>query len=99
MALDRQRTLFVGIPWSEKGIRKSKFFDMPNINELNLIIWNPETLIRDGGIQTANQYGQPQPVRRKDWDAFRELLDTRVREILSWVNDGRFVSSDDASVA
>jgi hypothetical protein len=58
---------------------------MPNINELNLIIWNPETLFREAGI---NQPGQPQTVRAKDWDAFRELFDAKVREILSWVSDG-----------
>lgn len=88
MALDRKRTLFIGIPCPENGMRQSTFSNMPNINELNLIIWNPETLVHDARIQTVNQHGQRQPIREELWDTFKQSFDTKVNEILSWINDG-----------
>jgi hypothetical protein len=86
MPLDPQRTLFIGMPASAIPARTYKFFDMFNVNEFKLIVWNTETFISDTQEKTGQSFQRPH--HPFIYRQFKELYDEKMVQILNWIKVG-----------
>jgi hypothetical protein len=86
MPLDPQRILFIGIPPGAIPVRTSKFFDMFNVNDFQLVAWNAETFVAETQEKTGQSFQShhhPFVYRR-----FKELYEEKMTEILNWIRYG-----------
>ena len=86
MPLDRQRTLFIGMPANAISVRTCKFFDSFNVSEFQLVAWNVETFVSE----TQNTTGQPFESYHHSfiYRRFKEMYDEKMAQLLSWIKDG-----------
>jgi hypothetical protein len=86
MPIDPQRILFIGIPPGAIPVRTSKFFDMFNVNDFQLVAWNAETFVAETQEKTGQAFQShhhPFVYRR-----FKELYEEKMTEILDWIRYG-----------
>ena len=86
MPLDRQRTLFIGMPENAIPVRTCKFFDSFNVSEFQLVAWNVETFVSE----TQKTTGQPFESYHHSfiYRRFKEMYDEKIAQLLSWIKDG-----------
>jgi hypothetical protein len=86
MPLDRQRTLFIGMPANAIPVRTCKFFDSFNVSEFQIVAWKVETFVSE--IQKTT--GQPFEIYHHSfiYRRFKEMYDEKIAQLLSWIKDG-----------
>jgi hypothetical protein len=90
MLLDPQRILFIGIHSGAIPVRTSKFFDLFNIDDFQILAWNVETFV----AEIQEKTGQPFQSHHHSfvYHRFRELYGERMRQILQWVRQGHVLA-------
>jgi hypothetical protein len=86
MSLDPQRILFIGMPSGTIRVRASKFFDMFNINDFQLVAWNAKTFVTETQEKTGQSFKShhhPFVYRR-----FKALYEEKISQTLDWIKYG-----------
>ena len=90
MLLDPQRILFIGMHSGAIPVRTSKFFDLFDIDDFQLLAWNVEAFV----AEIQEKTGQPFQSHHHSfvYHRFRELYEERMRQILQWVRQGHVLA-------